>query len=338
MNWFEKILFLINSILAFLLALSYMLPYSPPKIFGVFSVLSLVVPVLLVLNILFAIYWLLRFKKQALLSIIILAFGISHLESLYKFGGTTTVDKTAPLTLISYNVRQFDRFGWLGKKGEIAAKIMDFVKDKDPTVLCFQEYYYSPDVDFSNFKYKYIDFNNNTNEVGQAIYSQFPIIHQGTLQFENTANNVIFADLKQEKDTIRLYNVHLQSHKINTNPKELQKEVSEKLLRRVSGSFAKQQRQVEKVIAHMKNSPYRNIVVGDFNNTAYSYIYKEFINAGLQDAFKMAGSGFGKTYDFRFFPTRIDYMFADHTMEVEYFENYSFPLSDHYPIFAGFTP
>ena len=75
------------------------------------------------------------------------------------------------------------------------------------------------------------------------------------------------------------------------------------------------------------------IICGDFNNTAFSYVYKE-IKGGLQDAFKIAGNGFGRTYDFKFFPTRIDFILVDETITVDSFKTYDNHYSDHFPVMA----
>jgi hypothetical protein len=45
------------------------------------------------------------------------------------------------------------------------------------------------------------------------------------------------------------------------------------------------------------------------NNSAYSYVYRNI--KGTKDSFEEAGKGFGATYKFKYYPTRIDYIFAD---------------------------
>jgi endonuclease/exonuclease/phosphatase family metal-dependent hydrolase len=68
------------------------------------------------------------------------------------------------------------------------------------------------------------------------------------------------------------------------------------------------------------------------NNSAYSYVYRS-IKGKLNDAFEEAGSGFGNTYNFKYYPARIDYIFADNRMKVKSFETFpDFVNSDHYPI------
>ena len=56
-----------------------------------------------------------------------------------------------------------------------------------------------------------------------------------------------------------------------------------------------QQLQAEQFLEHKNKCPYKMIICGDFNNTAYSYVYKE-IKGDLQDTFVEAGNAFGRTY------------------------------------------
>lgn len=330
----NKVIFAINSIVAFALLLSYVLPYIPPKAFSLLSVLSLFVPVLIVVNVLFFIFWAVLLKKNMLLSLLVLILGISHVVSLYKLQGKNEEIQTkSTISLLSYNVHSFNRFRWIDSD-KVPQDISKFVKKNDPDIFCAQEYYNNEETNFEQYKYKYEYFNNNRLELALVIFSKFPFIKKGSLNFEETANNTIFVDIALPKDTIRVYNVHLQSHRISAKTDELAKSDSQKLLERIEVSFKKQQEQTERLIEHMESSPYRNIVMGDFNNTAYSYVYNQIKSKRLQDAFKEAGKGFGKTFKFDLFPARIDFILVPDTAEVLTFDNFTVSLSDHYPIFS----
>ena len=67
LNVIDKIVFLINSFVATLLLLSYILPLVPPKTFTILSVLSLFVPFLILVNVIFFVYWLIKLKRQLIL-------------------------------------------------------------------------------------------------------------------------------------------------------------------------------------------------------------------------------------------------------------------------------
>ncbi|MTE27692.1 endonuclease/exonuclease/phosphatase family protein [Winogradskyella ouciana] len=332
LKFFNKIMFLVNSLAAFLLLISYLLPYLPPKSFATLSVLSLGVPLLILLNILFFIYWVLQVKKQMLLSLVVLILGWSYLSSMYKFSSSKKVENENNISVMSYNVRLFNIFEWLPNK-TVKADITELIKKEQPDILCLQEYRTKDPVELNGY-YGYNTTFNNAVKRGQALFSKFPIINSGSLEFSGTSNNVIFADIVKAKDTIRIYNVHLQSSGVNTDVEILKKETSGQLFKQVSKTFKAQQTQVELFLKHKSKCPYKTIVTGDFNNTAYSYIYKEIKGDDLVDTFEEAGNGFGKTYDFKFFPLRIDFILVDESFTVNGFKTFDNKLSDHYPIKA----
>ncbi len=329
----NKIIFFVNSLVAFALLMSYLLPYVSPQTFPLLSVLSLAVPILIVINSLFFVYWLIFLKRKMLLSLIVLILGISHVSSLYKLRGKSSDETSGTLSLLSFNVHAFNRFQWIDSD-RIPEDVSKLIKDENPDIFCAQEFYNNPNIDFSQYVNKYENFHHKSRELALVIFSKYRIINKGSLNFKKTANNVIFADIVLSKDTVRVYNVHLQSHGISTKTDDLAKADSQKLYRRIQTSFVKQQSQAEQLIAHMRSSPYKNIVMGDFNNTAYSYIYDKIKSENLQDTFKEAGKGFGKTFNFELFPARIDFILVPDETEVISFKSFDVELSDHYPIFA----
>jgi len=326
----DKIIFVLNSIAAILLFLSYILPYLPPKTFSILSVLSLGVVILILVNILFFLFWFVRLKRQCVLSLVVLLIGYIYYGSLYKFSSPKNIESPNNMTIMNYNVRMFNLYKWIPKTG-IDAKIMDFVKKESPDILSVQEYHPNPNRDFSIYKYKYENLSGKKLKSGQVIFSKFPIINSGSIEFPETSNNAIYADIVKGKDTIRVYNVHLESMHINTNVDSLKKEKSERLFKRIGKTFEMQQSQTELFLEHKENCRYKMILCGDFNNTAFSYVYRKIKN-DLNDTFKEAGSGFGRTYDFKFFPIRIDFIMADEAFSVNGFKAYNVHYSDHYPI------
>ncbi|WP_104734236.1 endonuclease/exonuclease/phosphatase family protein [Hanstruepera ponticola] len=329
----DKIIYLINGLLAFMLLLSYALTYVPPKSFALLSVLSLGVPFLILVNVLFLLYWLIKLKKQLILPLTVLAIGYFSFGSLYKFSSNEFVSHDDKLDVMNFNVRLFNLYDWIPEK-HVENTIVDFIKLKAPDVLSIQEYHPHKNIDLSFFKYKFEKLSGNKVKNGQAIFSQYPIVNSGSIEFPNTSNNAIFVDIVKASDTLRIYNIHLQSMKIDANA-ELKQEDSERLLKRVEKTFEMQQEQTELFLKHKIQCPYKMIICGDFNNTAFSYVYKE-VRGDLNDAFKEAGNGFGRTYEFKFFPVRIDYIFSDPEIEITSFKTYDNKLSDHYPIMARF--
>lgn len=334
LSFFNKIIFFVNSLAAFFLVISYLLPYVPPKSFATLSVLSLGVPLLILLNIVLFVYWLLQVKKQMLLSLVVLLLGWNYLGALYKFSSSKKIDEAGNISVMSFNVRLFNKYNW---KPNITTKedIIDFFYKESPDVICIQEYTRGKPIKLDG----YDDFNGRfVKDVkgGHTIFSKLPIINSGSLEFKNTNNNAVFVDVVKEKDTIRVYNVHLQSSKINTEIDYINSQYSRDVfLKRVKEAFIAQQSQVELFLEHKSKCPYKIIVAGDFNNTAYSYSYKEILGNDLTDTFEKAGNGFGKSFDFKFFPLRIDFILADKRFKVNGFKTYNtINLSDHFPVKA----
>ena len=123
----DKVLYCVNGLLAFILLLSYVLPFVPPKTFPLLSVLSLGVPFLILINVLFFLYWLIKLKKQLILSLVVLIIGYFSFGSLYKFSSADDVSHDNALKVMNFNVRLFNLYEWIPEK-HVETKIVDFIK------------------------------------------------------------------------------------------------------------------------------------------------------------------------------------------------------------------
>lgn len=340
LSWFNKIMFFLNIVLTVLTFSAYILPFLAPKIFPLLSVLTLFMPLFFVFNALFFFYWAIQFKKRMILSGLVLLMGITFINKFYKFSAKEYVESEKDFTVMSYNVRLFNVFKWIDRE-DVSQDIKAFIDEKNPDILCIQEFSNSAHIDLKAYPHRYIFMEGNKIKTGQAIFSKFPILYQGNIVFPNSNNNVIYADIKRGKDIIRVYNMHLQSIKISPDVNEISdnidvmnQEKSQLILSRISKAFKQQQEQAEIFRENKKECTYPLIICGDMNNSPFSYVYRN-IKGKLKDSFEEAGEGFGATYKFRYYPARIDYIFADNTMKVKKFESFSdFENSDHFPVLA----
>lgn len=340
LSWFNKIMFFLNIVLIIVTFIAYILPFLAPKIFPILSVLTLFMPLFFILNALFFLYWSIQLKKRMIMSGLLLLIGITFINKFYKFSSKEYPENENDFVVMSYNVRLFNLFEWLDKD-DVPEEILTFINDKNPDILCIQEFSNSAKIDLKVYRHKYIFMEGNRIKTGQAIFSKFPIIDQGNIVFPNSNNNVVYADIKRGKDIIRVYNMHLQSIKISPDVNEISenieiinKDKSQMLFNRISKAFKQQQQQAEILKEHLKSCEYPIIICGDMNNSAFSYVYRS-IKGSLKDGFEEAGTGFGQTYKFRYYPARIDYIFADRKMTVKKFKSFpEFENSDHYPIMA----
>ncbi|AXG72827.1 endonuclease [Flavobacterium arcticum] len=334
LSGFNKVMFFFNMVLTVLTFVAYILPFLAPKIFPILSVFTLLLPLMLVFNFLFFIYWLLQFKRQMLLSGIVLLLGITFISKFYKFSQDESPIHKDDFTLMSYNVRMFNLYKWMPDTN-VTDSIKTFVRKQNPDIVCFQEYAPLDKVHFNRYKYKYVFSSGDSHKTGQAIYSKFPIVNKGDIEFPESSNHAIYADIKKGNDTIRIYSMHLQSIRISPDLNEtIDEEKSKVIIKRLSEAFTKQQLQAELIEAHKKECKYAIIICGDLNNSAFSYVYRS-VRGDMNDVFEEAGNGFGKSYNFRYYPARIDYVFADDKFAVKSFTTYDTVVnSDHFPIMA----
>ena len=270
-----------------------------------------------------------------LLSLLVLLLGYNYITGFVKIPeGDSDENSKSDFSLMSYNVRMFNAYEWSDRK-DIPEKITGFIKENDPDILCVQEHYIGAAELAKIYPYEYVKLKGKNAEFGSAIFSKYPIINQASLDFPQQGNNnAIYADVViGQKDTVRVVNVHFQSLNIKPGIDDLQKEDSKKLLGRIGYGFSLQQEQAEMLMEHLKDSPYKTIIAGDFNNTSFSYIYDLVKQDGrFNDAFLEAGSGFGKSFKLDYFPLRIDFLLIENGMKINEFKKFEIDFSDHYPV------
>jgi len=328
----NRFLFLLNNVFAIVLLVSFFIPRLSPTNFGVLTLLSLITPALIVINIVFVIYWtLVGFKKQLLLSFFVLLLSLIFIPKLHKFDNEKVKENKEHLRIMTYNVRKFNIYKWLNI-ADIEKKIKDLITTENPDILCLQEYR-----ELETFKLNYpFNFNYRTiNNVhpGLIIYSKYPIINKGSVGDERHSVDAIYADVVKNNDTIRIYSFRLESLGVVPDKDYFGHENSERLIKRIRTSFIFQQNQIDALNNHINQCEHKVILTGDLNNTAYSWAYKNIKN-NFQDSFLEAGNGFGKTYEFINFPLRIDYIFVDKNIKIIDHQNLGEKYSDHYPIVA----
>ncbi|WP_180272300.1 endonuclease/exonuclease/phosphatase family protein [Maribacter sp. 4U21] len=315
-----------------LLLLACIVPFTPlPS----FSFLSLVVPLLVIFNILFLLYWISRRKYLFATSLVALLVGYFVLGSFIEFRKPIKLEEDKALKIMTFNSLGFSGYG-NAKNTDDQKGIVSFVRKEEPDIICFQEFddrrKYSGDFDQFPFQYMSTGPEGNKGRVLLAILSKYPIINGGVLDFPDTNNNAIFSDVIIKEDTVRIYNLHLESLKVR--PRMLKKERSDRLFKRLRYSFSKQQEQAAIFRQNANDSKYSKIVCGDFNNTQFSNAYR-IIKGDMRDSFSEKGSGYGKTINFWHFPLRIDFIMADPEMEITGHQNYDLQLSDHEPVMAS---
>lgn len=333
LSFFDKFAFVVTLMLSLLLLLACIVPYITS---ATLAFLSLAVPLLVIFNILSFLYWLVKRRWIFCISLTALVLGYFSLGSFVHFRFEKDVMDEDQLKIMSYNAAGFHGYRNYNFR-EVPQKIGNFIMSEDPDIISFQEYdYWIKRADgLDSYLYQYVDGGSSKfeNRVLQAIYSKYPIIKKGQLNFPQSANHAIYADIVVKLDTIRVYNLHLESLKIR--PGMVKRERSDRLFKRLRNSFAKQYEQALIFRKNADSCPYTKIVSGDFNNTQFSNAYR-IIKGDMNDSFEEKGSGYGKTINFWRFPLRIDFILSDLKLEVLSHKNYKIGLSDHEPVMASF--
>ncbi len=333
-SWFHKIVFILNLICAFLLLLGILVAFIPADRFPYLSPWGLAVPLLVLVNFLFALYWAIYKKKKFWLSTSLLAIGFFISGSFVKFSFFDEADSKDDLSVMSYNIRSFNTYGNIDDPN-IYEKTFDFIAKEDPDIICFQEANYLKKEDFEKYPYQHLKYINIADRVLLGIFSKYPIVREGTLDWPNSFNNGAFADILYKGDTLRIYNLHMQSLNVRPKTDSLLGNPYENVYKRLTKAFGKQTSQAHFFLNHREKVGYRTIVCGDFNNNQFSNSYR-LVKGDMVDTFEESGSGFGGTYNFLGFPFRIDFILADPEFNVQTHTNYDVEFSDHFPVMASF--
>lgn len=330
------------------LALFYSV-YISPEFFPYVGLLTLTNPLLLCINAFIFISLVFAKRKLAIFPLIALIAGWKYVGTTIQFNLPQESDES--ISVLSYNVHMFNYQHPSTNPALNSENLVKWIQENPSDIKCFQEFYQDFTTPSKNhlkqlateagyeYSYQLNEGNRNRRSYGMAILSKYPIINDGKVFDTRRNNGVMFADIKIDKDTIRVYNAHLESMNIdkdNLNNIEGIKENYRSTLKKLKNGQVVRASQLEILKEHMDNSPYPTIIVGDFNDVPYSYTYF-FLRKNLENAFEKAGRGFGFTYNRVLFFLRIDNIFFDPVFDILNFKTHrEVDYSDHYPISASF--
>lgn len=280
--------------------------------------------------------------------------GYKHVQRTFQINDN---DGKGAIKVLSANVRIFNVYKHLRNQNSQSSKDMiKWIRNNDADILILQEYYNKKNSEIwsstsqisEKYPYKYFEVslhNRLDADFGQIIFSKYPITDKGLIPYDNrTFNQAIFADVKIDDDTIRVYNIHLQSMAIeerklfdNKNDKEHIKQKIKDTIHKLGRGSRLRSNQIKKITEHIKDSPFPVILGADMNDTPYSYAYNEFSKL-LDNSFEKRGNGFGFTFNGKLFFLRIDNLFSSSDIiPISHTVHREIPHSDHYPVSATYN-
>jgi endonuclease/exonuclease/phosphatase family metal-dependent hydrolase len=346
------------------LAFACLARYISPAATWLFAFFGLIFPQLLLANVALFVFWLLVKRRtlwiHAAVIIPSLFFVPAYVQiRMEKEEGrrendgkrTTATAHTphstlhSPLKIITYNVHLFG-INYKNKTLRTLPDIAQFIRKEAPAVVCLQEIAAFDTLAvrkaFGDYPYChfYLRPQRNRTLYATAILSRYPIVGKGTITLQSAGDVCIYADIPVAGDTVRVYNNHLQSTRLDLamsfsrlKQDEKRHEEIKEVSVRLRDAFVKRAGQVELVAAHVAAAPYRVVVCGDFNDLPMSYTYRT-MKGNLRDAFIEAGAGIPSTFRSRLPAFRIDYIFCDRAFKVTHFYIPKMDCSDHYPVVA----
>lgn len=331
--------------------LCYLCVFISPEYIWVMGFLTLSIPIILLIHVFFLLVNIRRLKRAFFIHLAAIIIGFAFVKVSYSISKN---DGNGDMKVLSYNVRVFNNYAHLRNEEYISSKKMiGWSVENDADIKCFQEYYNNDKSDIFNVEsqLKKAGWNNRfckivlrdrvDAEFGISIFSKFPIIATGEIRSEDDKFlNSIYADVLKDKDTIRIYNTHLESMAINEdnvlNTGRLAKSYKDTGYRLRRG-FVSRSKQIKELVKNIRNCKYKIILCGDLNELPYSYPYFS-LRGQLHNAFEKAGNGFGFTYNGKLFFLRIDNQFFSKSMDIHDFMTHrNIDYSDHFPLTASYS-
>ena len=342
-----------NVLFAFALLLSYLAVHISPEKFALPAFFGLAYPYLLLINILLTLTWTVLLRYEALISVIVICVGFTHLSNYIKIVKHNG-NKEGTFKVMSYNLMLFNNLKEHNPSSE--KSVVQFLKSRQPDIICLQEFYVYGDPDQKDsailkglggtyHSHMKLIRSGKNRHYGIVTYSKFPIVAKGEVIHPRSSSLTIFTDILIGKDTFRIFNNHLQSFRLKKMERSFLEEMASQqydkealgemkdLSVSLKRGFIRRARQAEVLKTQINRSQYPVIVAGDFNDTPVSYSYRK-IRDGLNDAFVNSGYGAGFTYKGNYPANRIDYILYDNSLESKYFEIIKVRFSDHYPVLA----
>jgi endonuclease/exonuclease/phosphatase family metal-dependent hydrolase len=349
---------ILNGIAIIGLLASYLAGSISPAAFWPLAFAGLAYPVMLLLAVCFTVLWAFKRKwKLLVFHIILIAVRADLVAAHLQWGGGEEVGDGEGIRVMSYNVHMFKAFDMVDNIDPLTTMLGN-IKAERPHIACIQEYFSHGKKNtvkaqkafdaFTLNKHVHLEGYNSPSGTkyssgnALAVITGYPILKRGQLVAANSNSmRCVFSDMLVGDDTIRVYNVHLESMRIKEEDFEAMNQALnlddepdflhlKSIVRKVRDAFINRANLSNTIAEHIAACPHPVIICGDFNDTPASYSYQR-LEKGMKDSFREAGGGFGVTYA-RVPLFRIDnILFSPHFRAAEH-KVHHWPHSDHYAV------
>lgn len=350
MKYVWQILAVVNIIVVLAMLVCAYSVYLHPTLFPNWSWLGMVFPIPLLINITFAIFWLLVKRKYSLISVVGMVLCAGSIRTFYPINPFQGEPEGKTIKVLSYNV--------MGFSSDITAEnpILQFILDTDADIVCLQEpsnLQSGPIYEHLKEAYPNIEICYDSTYC-VAVLSKLPVIDSYPLDIKSSGNLSCAFNLLLDDDTLTVINNHLESYHLSNNDKENygdllhnlrhfheeediteMKDLADSLKAKLAQANQVRAVQADSIDAFIQRCKSKYIIsCGDFNDCSISYVHR-VMSRHLNDTFTRAGNGMGISYN----KDRM-YFRIDNILVSENFTPYgtkvddSVDKSDHYPIFC----
>lgn len=310
------------------------------------AVSTLAFPIFLLINILFAIFWIIFKYKLLLIPLTGIILCYKPISIYCPINKSAEVPNDA-IKVMSYNICAFREYDY--PVGESNPTIT-YLEDSGADIICLQETTFGDRVKKLMSKkidhiYPYREFNRKKGN-GIAILSKYPIISSEDIDYSSTSNMSKAWNIKIGSDTILVINNHLESNKLSITDRDKfkklvkenlkdkdAKEDSKLLINKLASAVQIRAAQADSIASYIERNKDRSIILcGDFNDSPLSYVRGK-IGENLNDCYVQKGSGPGISYHSGGFYVRIDNIMCSSDWDIFKCEiDKKITVSDHYPI------
>lgn len=297
--------------------------------------------------------WAVFRKKYIYLSVICLAVGYNYPGRYIQWNKVNKENiPEESLKIMSYNVQQFY---YKGNVAENMEAVLQSIKENNPDIICFQEYYSkkkgqeSIHARLKSIGYDYYSATMQSKHyvVGSVIYSRYEILNTEFLSKEKSLQNrCLYIDITYNEQPVRVYNFYLASNLLEkedahvirkiASQKNVKTEDGKNLIRKIITASRKRAKELDLLLPYIQSCKTDFIVCGDWNDTPGSYTYGVMHKYG-QDTFKKRGRGWGFTFHEATPQQRLDYIMPSKRWTVHSYRRLLSKASDHYPIYSEIT-
>ena len=344
-------------LVAILLLISAYAEFIPPSWSAFPALLGLVFPIFAVIHFLFLLAFFFIYPRYSIFPIGVFLLCIPALWKYTPIHFNDYIEDNRPgFTLLSYNVYHFNNAD-IESNPDVANldynRTLQNILNYDADIAMIQESPFptrirnwrkinAEQLSQLERQYPYHVIGHNS-----FVLSKYPI--EAVFDTTYTASaftNISRVDIEGRK--ITLFNNHLQSIGLDSDDKELYKELMvqpdsiknkwgniKQMTRKFLRAFEARNAQVRFIDSVADNTPGNIIMCGDINDTPNSYAYRE-LKKDRRDAFLDKGCGPGYTYRSNRMWVRIDHVFYEGDFTVRYIEKGNMRSSDHFPLFVRF--